>query len=263
MAAARERLAELADDFASTLPARLYAETVEVDMFAPSGGTASDGMSSGGMFDSGDAADTDEDKYEDQPAPEYLAAVHALKDTRLPDYLEALRALSAARRERIEQLRLDELLNRLRAAAPGLADAWQRTGGHTFAPGTVRFQTVHELLAELPDADTSDVVVLVGADRLDPGYLAVAAAAPRLLVISEDASPPPASGPAMSEDLTARMSAEGESVSSLLRRAGIPVIATGSGSTERPPPGVAVTTSAAAGSSSGSTDAQPGATAVA
>lgn len=217
MEAARERLAEMADAFASTLPARLYAETVEVDMFAPSG-----------MFDTGSAGQhdaDDEDKHEDQPAPEYLAAVQALKDTRLPDYLEALRALSAARRERIEQLRLDELLNRLRTVAPGLADAWQRTGGHTFAPGTVRFQTVHELLAELPDADTSDVVVLVGADRLDPGYLAVAAAAPRLLVASAGAPVPPASEASVSPDLSVRMGADGESVSSMLRRAGIPVIA--------------------------------------
>jgi hypothetical protein len=151
--------------------------------------------------------------------------VQALKDTRLPDYLEALRALSAARRERIEQLRLDELLNRLRTVAPGLAEAWQRTGGHTFAPGTVRFQTVHEVLAELPDADTCDVVVLVGADRLDPGYLAVAAAAPRLLVASAGAPVPPASEASTSPDLAIRMGAEGESVSSMLRRAGIPVIA--------------------------------------
>lgn len=219
MDAARTRLAELADAFAATLPVRLHAETVEVDMFAPTGG----------MFDSfgghaGPGPDPDEDKFEDQPAPEYLAAVRALNDVRLPDYLEALRALSAARRERIEQLRLEELLNRLRTAAPGLADAWQRTGGHTFAPGTVRFQTVHELLAQLPDADTSDVVVLVGADRLDPAYLAVAAAAPRLLVAAGNTPVPPASGQSMSTDLVARMGAESESVATMLRRSGIPVI---------------------------------------
>jgi hypothetical protein len=209
MAAAREQLAELADGFAATLPTRLYAETVEMDMFAAP------------------AVVDEEAEGEEQPAPEYLAAVQALKDTRLPDYLEALHAMSGARRERIEQRRLDELLERLRTAAPGLAEAWQRTGGRTFAPGTVRFQTVHELLAELPDADTSDVVVLVGADRLDPGYLAVAAAAPRLLVASAGAPVPAVPGATLAGDLATRMGADGESVSTMLRRSGIPVIAPG------------------------------------
>ncbi|MDQ2709913.1 MAG: hypothetical protein M3Z25_20830, partial [Actinomycetota bacterium] len=193
----------------------------------------SDGSGVDGPGADGPVADG-ADREAGWPAPEYLAAVRALRASRLPDYLEALRALAGARRDRVEQRRLEELLGRLRAAAPGLAEAWQRTGGQTFAPGTVRFQHLGEVLAALPDADTLDVLLLLGADHLDPGYLAVAAAAPRLLVASSAGSVvsgsvvSSAGGPSVPSGqpgaLAGRLGVDGETVSAMLRRAGVPVI---------------------------------------
>jgi hypothetical protein len=241
MAAARRELAELGDRFADTLPARLFADTVRVDTFAglhddPEDSNDSGSDSNDDSNDDSDASGDDSDDDRDPvPAPEYLAAVRALRENRLPDYLEALRGLAAARRDQAEQQRLEELLGRLREAAPGLADAWQRTGGRTFAPGTVRFQPVGEVLAALPDADTLDAVLLVGADQLDPGYLVIAAAAPRLLVASASGPigvPAPYSAPGQPMAFAGRLSAEGETVSTMLRRAGVPVIT----STEHPAP---------------------------
>jgi hypothetical protein len=215
MSAARRRLTELAERFGSTLPARLHAETVRVESLAE--------------------LEADEpDSTEPVPAPEYLAAVNALREHKVPEYVAALQGLARARHDRVEERRLRELLDRLREAAPGLAEAWQRTGGRTFAPGTVRLRPVAEVLAELPDADTIDVVLLTGADRLDPGYLAVAASAPRLLVASADVPGPPGvsapnGGPG---GLAGRLAAAGETAGSMLRRAGVPLIA----AAERPAP---------------------------
>jgi hypothetical protein len=203
MVGARRQLAELADKFAASLPDRLYADTLRVDT----------------SFSDFAEFDDPRDEPTDVPAPEYLAAIKALREHRLPEYLDALRGLAAARRDRAQQLRLQELLDRLRAAAPGLAEAWQRTGGRTFAPGTVRFQPIDEVLAAMPEADRLDVVLLLGADDLDPGYLVVAAAAPRLLVASSGTG----DGAGGADEGT---------VASMLRGAGVPVIA----ALERPAP---------------------------
>lgn len=222
MSAARRRLTALGEQFAATLPARLYAETLRVDTFAE-------------LEAEPEAGQPDEDAdREPVPAPEYLAAAKALREHQVPEYADALRGLAAARREQVEQRRLEELLDRLREAAPGLAEAWQRTGGRTFAPGTVRFQPVGEVLAALPDPDTVDVVLLTGADHLDPGYLAVAAAAPRLLVASAVPAGAPAAydAPGQPTGFAGGLSAEGETVATMLRRSGVPVIT----SAERPAP---------------------------
>lgn len=218
MAEARRRLVELTERFAATLPAGYAnspeagatAPTAEVDMFAPPAPSAPDG-------DPGGIA-------QGQPAPEYLEAVRALRENRLADYLAALRTLAAAHRERAEQYRLAELLDRLTTAAPGLAEAWRGTGGRTFAPGTVRFLPVHALLNDLPGADTADAVLLLGADALSTGYLAVAAAAPRLVVAS-GGGPVPTPATALPTELPARLAVAGETVSTMLRRAGVPVVA--------------------------------------
>ncbi len=220
MAEARRRLVELTERFAATLPAGyvnspeagIVAPTVEVDMFAPPAPPAEDRAEA----DPGGTA-------VGQPAPEYLEAVRALRENRLADYLATLRLLAGARREQAEQHRLSELLDRLTSAAPGLAEAWRGTGGRTFAPGTVRFQPVHSLLSGLPGADTADAVLLLGADALNCGYLAVAAAAPRLVVAS-GGGPVPTPATALPAELSARLAVEGETVSTMLRRAGVPVV---------------------------------------
>lgn len=220
MADARRRLAELTERFAATLPASFAnlpaagypVPALEVDLFAaaevPPDEPAADG---------------------EQPAPEYLDAVRALRENRLPDYLVALHELAGAHRERAEQRRLVTLLDRLRAAAPGWAEAWRRSGGRTFAPGTLRFRPVHEMLATLPRADSADAVLLLGADSLNCAYLVVAAAAPRLLVASgAGLAPPPTLAPPTG--LAARLAVEGETVSTMVRRAGVPVVTVPSGS---------------------------------
>lgn len=218
MSAARRRLNELAERFGATLPARLHADTLRVDSLAE---LEADGPGFG-------------EPGELMPAPEYLAAVNALREHQVTEYLAALQGLAGARREQAEERRLRELLDRLREAAPGLAEAWQRTGGRTFAPGTVRFQPVTEVLAELPAADIVDVVVLTGADQLDPGYLAVAAAAPRLLVASSvtPALPVGYGAPGQPNGPAGRLAVEGETAGSILRRSGVPLIA----GPERPAP---------------------------
>lgn len=211
MANARRRLAALAEEFSATLPPRLNADTLRVDSLAE---LEADGPGFG-------------EPGEPTPAPEYLAAVNALREQQVPEYFEALRGIAAARHDQAEERRLSELLDRLREAAPGLAEAWQRVGGRTFAPGTVRFQPVAELLTGLPAADTVDVVLLAGADHIDPGYLAVAAAAPRLLVASAETPGVPAAYgvPGQPIGLAGRLAGEGETAGTVLRRCGVPLIA--------------------------------------
>jgi len=149
-------------------------------------------------------------------APEFGVLVGALREMSLPAYLDAQAMLAAARREQADQRRQEQLLGRLRAAAPGLAALWEEEGPRRFTQGTARFVPLDELLDGLPAADTADLVLLLGAGSLGAENLLVAAAAPRLVAVSTGfASTPPA--PAGGED----------TVLDTLRRAGVPVIVAG------------------------------------
>ncbi|GAA5145214.1 hypothetical protein GCM10023321_02760 [Pseudonocardia eucalypti] len=146
--------------------------------------------------------------------PEVDALVRALRQHSLPKYREALPRLAAALRERVDQRRMVELLDRLRERAPGLARRWAQAAEERRSPGTVRFMETDALLGALPEADTADLVVLLDAGALGMEHLLVAAAAPRVLAVAggfASTEPPnPATPP--------------ETVLDALRRAGVPVI---------------------------------------
>jgi hypothetical protein len=147
-------------------------------------------------------------------APEFGVLISALLAINLPAYLDALDVLAAARRECADQQRQVELLGRLRAAVPRLAELWEQVGPRRFTQGTARFVLLDELLEELPEADTADLVLLLGAGSLGTENLLVAAAAPRLLAVSGGFAAAPLPGPPSAAD----------TVLSTLRRAAVPVI---------------------------------------
>jgi len=161
-------------------------------------------------------------------APECHHVLRALRDIELADYLYGLYALAGARRELADEQRMAQLLERLRSAAPGVAEAWRRTEGLTFAPGTIRFQPVHELLAALPAADVADVVLLLGADRLDPAYLVVTAAAPRVVVAGAGSSAVAGEwvAPSSPSGSNPQLGGKDDTVVTVLRRAAVPVVLT-------------------------------------
>jgi hypothetical protein len=154
-------------------------------------------------------------------APEARAALEALRAMSVPLYLDAESDLRAARRQHADQRRLNTLMDRLRAGAPGLAEAWQHPAAPTFGSGTARFVPLPRLLSELPEADTADLVLLLGADRLSTAHLLAASAAPRLLAVGAGftSGPLPAVAPGLRS-----LSAPTETVLSALRRAGVPVV---------------------------------------
>ncbi|HEX4248416.1 MAG TPA: hypothetical protein VH008_11180 [Pseudonocardia sp.] len=163
-------------------------------------------------------------------APEFGVLLSALHARNLPAYQDALAALAAARREYADQRRQVELLGRLRSAVPELAELWEQSGPQRFTQGTARFVPLDELLGQLPDADTADLVLLLGAGSLGTENLLVAAAAPRLLAVSAGFAGTPPPGPAGSDD----------TVLSRLRRAGVPVIVAGGDGASAPIEPVAV-----------------------
>lgn len=142
------------------------------------------------------------------------ALVRALRQHSLPKYRESLPRLAAALRERADQRRMVELLDRLRDRAPGLARRWAEAAEERRSPGTIRFMETDALLGALPEADTADLVVLLEADALGVENLLVAAAAPRVLAVAD--------GFANTE--LANLHAPPETVLDALRRAGVPVI---------------------------------------
>ena len=150
-------------------------------------------------------------------APEFGVLLSALHARSLPAYLDALAVLAAARRECADQQRQVELLGRLRSAVPGLAELWEQSSPRRFTQGTARFVPLDELLDQLPEADTADLVLLLGAGSLGTENLLVAAAAPRLLAVSAGFAGTPPPGPPSADD----------TVLTTLRRAGVPVIVAG------------------------------------
>lgn len=107
-----------------------------------------------------------------QRAPELLAAVRALRSADAAGYVDALAALDVARTEQARQQRKAELVERLRAACPGLAKdlgsgdpqwtewvaqwpaAWARAGAATWLAERLAPGREHELERELAAAVT-------------------------------------------------------------------------------------------------------------
>ncbi len=120
-------------------------------------------------------------------APEHAAVVDALARQDPADYAAAVEALAAARRQAHDQAQCVKLLGRLRVAAPQLADAWDHPDGRPTL-GYAVLSTTASLLNRMPDVDSSDVLVMLGADRLPMPNLLLAAAAPRVLAVGSRAA---------------------------------------------------------------------------
>lgn len=146
-------------------------------------------------------------------APEHERAIDALRARDAAAYADAADAMTAAAREAGDGRRQAVLLARLRGAAPALATAW--TGGGGF--GLACFQPADALLAQLPPADSADVVIVVGASRLGVERLLLAAVAPRVVAVV---------APGEGSDLN-------PSLLTVLRRAGALVIRAGTGTPGR------------------------------
>ncbi len=115
-------------------------------------------------------------------APEHAAAVAALRSHDVVAYVAALDAVDDARRELRDETRTAALLARLGEHAPRLAAAWTAPGSSR-ALGLAWFTTVDGLLSALPEVDTADVVVVLGAARMGVERLLLTAVAPRMIAV--------------------------------------------------------------------------------
>jgi hypothetical protein len=187
-------------------------------------------------------------------APEADDVLDALRELNIADYARALADLAAARRQHHDQHRLLELTSRLREAAPDLAATWQDASAPAFTSGPARFVPLPELLAALPAADTADLVVLLDSNELEARNLLVAASAPRLLAVGTGF------GGAGAREYVSGFSPRGDTVVSVLRRAGVPVVLSGeavaeavrtTGAATRPSAGARVVSSSGAHAATG------------
>ena len=118
------------------------------------------------------------------PTAEHEAAVQALRQHDAQAYAAAVSALAAARRQAQDARRRRALLDRLQTNAPRLAAAWAELAPRDPAAlGFVCLRPLEALLTAVPEPDSTDVVVLLGAHALGVERLLVAAAAPRLVVV--------------------------------------------------------------------------------
>jgi hypothetical protein len=118
----------------------------------------------------------------DAMSPEHRDAVAALRARDPAGYLRAVEALGGARREQQDEARQADLLRSLSDCAPRLATAWGTLGEHgPSALGLASFTPIDALLAEVPAADSADVVVVLGAPRLGVERLLLTAVAPRMI----------------------------------------------------------------------------------
>ncbi len=120
-------------------------------------------------------------------APEHGTVVDALVRRDPADYAAAVDELAAARRQAHDQSQCAKLFDRLRAAAPQLAEAWDRPGSHPTL-GCAVLSTTASLLRWMPAVDSTDVLVMLGADLLPATNLLLAAAAPRVLAVGSRAA---------------------------------------------------------------------------
>ncbi|MFC7661136.1 hypothetical protein ACFQV8_38615 [Pseudonocardia benzenivorans] len=117
-------------------------------------------------------------------APEHTRAVEALRANDVTGYAAALDDLAAARSIAAAENRCAELTERLRRELPRVAEAWEaasadRQGGF----GLAWFVEADRLLENLPEADTVDVVLLLGAAEVGVDRLLLTAVAPRLAAV--------------------------------------------------------------------------------
>ncbi|MDN5750032.1 MAG: hypothetical protein L0H64_16215 [Pseudonocardia sp.] len=121
-------------------------------------------------------------------AAEHELAVVALRQRDARRFAGAVEALEAARREQRDELRRAQLLDRLRAQAPRLADTWETQHGQGF--GLACFVRTDTLLSAMPAPDSVDVVVVLGAAQLGVERLLLTAVAPRLIAaVAPDEQP--------------------------------------------------------------------------
>jgi hypothetical protein len=133
------------------------------------------------------------------PTAEHEAAVRALRQHDARAYAAAVSALAAARRQAQDARRQRALLDRLQTNAPRLAAAWVELAPHDPAAlGFVCLRPLEALLTAVPEPDTADVVILLGAHTLGVERLLVAAAAPRLVVVVPPDAPRQAGPTALS-----------------------------------------------------------------
>jgi hypothetical protein len=133
------------------------------------------------------------------PTAEHEAAVVALRQHDAQAYAAAVSALAAARRQAQDARRQRALLDRLQTNAPRLAAAWAELAPHDPAAlGFVCLRPLEALLTAVPEPDSTDVVVLLGAHALGVERLLVAAAAPRLVVVVPPDAPRQATPTALS-----------------------------------------------------------------
>jgi hypothetical protein len=115
-------------------------------------------------------------------SPEHVAVGAALRARDVAGYVAILDTLVAARREVREEARLAELLARLAAQSPRLA---AELGGCAGAGlGLAWFTPIDAVLSAVPDADTADVVLVLGAARLGVERLLLTAVAPRMIAVT-------------------------------------------------------------------------------
>ena len=133
------------------------------------------------------------------PTAEHEAAVRALRQHDAHAYAAAVSALAAARRQAQEGRRERALLDRLQTNAPRLAAAWVELAPHDPAAlGFVCLRPLEALLTAVPEPDSADVVILLGAHALGVERLLVAGAAPRLVVVAPPDAPRQAGATALS-----------------------------------------------------------------
>lgn len=135
-------------------------------------------------------------------APEHTAAVAALRGHDPQGYEAALGELGRARREAADQAELERLLGELAGTHGDLARAWASDAAHgTTGFGLLRVARSDDLLGALPPADSTDLVVVLGAGALQADGLLLTAAAPRLLAVVGDEPRAESSGTTLLEVL--------------------------------------------------------------
>ena len=127
-------------------------------------------------------------------APEHEQAVAALRARDANAYAAAFEALGAARRDGRDEALCVALLQRLAQGAPRLAAAWAAlVDTDPAALGLASFVPAAPLLSALPQADTADVVLVLGAAGLGVERLLLTAVAPRMIAVvgpGEHTDPP-------------------------------------------------------------------------
>lgn len=135
-------------------------------------------------------------------APEHTAAVAAIRTHDPEAYAAALDELGRARREVADRHELERLLTELAGTHRDLARAWAADaarGARGF--GLIAVSATDDLLAALPPADSTDLVVVLGTGSMQADGLLLTAAAPRMLAVVGDEPRAESSGTTLLEVL--------------------------------------------------------------